>query len=90
MVQKRSIGIAVVLAMVALAAFGQAKVALKGAPAPFDGKKQLHFALVRQMVEGEFRPGPSARLHFSASSSPCSVRTWTTRPRPTSSTRPSR
>ncbi len=32
----------------------RAEVALKGAPAPFDGKKQLHLALIRQMVEGEF------------------------------------
>lgn len=27
---------------------------LDGAPAPFDGSKQVHFALIRQMVEGEF------------------------------------
>ncbi len=27
---------------------------LEGAPAPFDGSKQVHIALVRQMVEGEF------------------------------------
>ncbi len=27
---------------------------LPGAPAPFDGSKQVHIALVRQMVEGEF------------------------------------
>ena len=27
---------------------------LKGAPAPFDGSKQVHIALIRQMVEGEF------------------------------------
>lgn len=30
------------------------KVVLKGAPKPFDGKKEIHIALVRQMVEGEF------------------------------------
>lgn len=27
---------------------------LDGAPAPFDGSKKVHFALIRQMVEGEF------------------------------------
>lgn len=27
---------------------------LEGAPAPFEGSKQVHFALIRQMVEGEF------------------------------------
>lgn len=27
---------------------------LEGAPAPFDGTKKIHFALIRQMVEGEF------------------------------------
>ena len=27
---------------------------LEGAPAPFDGSKQVHIALIRQMVEGEF------------------------------------
>lgn len=27
---------------------------LKGAPAPFNGEKKIHFALIRQMVEGEF------------------------------------
>ena len=27
---------------------------LKGAPAPFDGSKNVHIALIRQMVEGEF------------------------------------
>ncbi len=32
----------------------KAGVALPGAPAPFDGSKQVHIALVRQMVEGEF------------------------------------
>jgi len=31
-----------------------AGTALTGAPAPFDGSKQIHIALVRQMVEGEF------------------------------------
>ena len=30
------------------------KKGLAGAPAPFDGSKQVHIALVRQMVEGEF------------------------------------
>jgi simple sugar transport system substrate-binding protein len=29
-------------------------MALPGAPAPFDGSKEVHIALVRQMVEGEF------------------------------------
>lgn len=29
-------------------------LALDGAPAPFDGKKEVHIALIRQMVEGEF------------------------------------
>ena len=29
-------------------------VKLEGAPAPFDGSKKVHFALIRQMVEGEF------------------------------------
>jgi len=28
--------------------------ALEGAPAPFDGTKKVHIALIRQMVEGEF------------------------------------
>jgi simple sugar transport system substrate-binding protein len=32
----------------------KAGVALPGAPAPFDGSKEVHIALVRQMVEGEF------------------------------------
>lgn len=32
----------------------KAGVALPGAPAPFDGSKEVHVALVRQMVEGEF------------------------------------
>ncbi|MBI9103723.1 MAG: sugar ABC transporter substrate-binding protein [Spirochaetales bacterium] len=32
----------------------KAGTALAGAPAPFDGSKQVHIALVRQMVEGEF------------------------------------
>ncbi len=47
---------ALVLAVALVATGAQAvdKVNLKGAPAPFDGKKQLHFALIRQMVEGEF------------------------------------
>jgi simple sugar transport system substrate-binding protein len=27
---------------------------LEGAPAPFDGSKEVHIALIRQMVEGEF------------------------------------
>ena len=27
---------------------------LKGAPAPFDGSKEVHIALIRQMTEGEF------------------------------------
>ena len=27
---------------------------LPGAPAPFNGSKQIHIALIRQMVEGEF------------------------------------
>ena len=47
---------ALVLAAALFASGAQAadKVTLKGAPAPFDGKKQLHFALIRQMVEGEF------------------------------------
>jgi simple sugar transport system substrate-binding protein len=27
---------------------------LKGAPAPFDGSKKIHIALIRQMTEGEF------------------------------------
>ena len=27
---------------------------LEGAPAPFDGSKKLHFALIRQALEGEF------------------------------------
>lgn len=27
---------------------------LEGAPAPFDGSKKVHFALIRQIVEGEF------------------------------------
>ncbi|MBU0927575.1 MAG: sugar ABC transporter substrate-binding protein [Spirochaetes bacterium] len=30
------------------------KVVLKDAPKPFDGSKQVHIALIRQMVEGEF------------------------------------
>lgn len=29
-------------------------VGLKGAPAPFDGSKEVHIALIRQMTEGEF------------------------------------
>ena len=54
MAQARRIGTSLTLALATVAAFGQAPVTLKGAPAPFNGKKQVHFALVRQMVEGEF------------------------------------
>jgi len=51
---RRYISTSLCLALTAVTAFGQGNVQLKGAPAPFNGKKQLHFALVRQMVEGEF------------------------------------
>ena len=33
---------------------GSSVTKLEGAPAPFDGSKKMHFALIRQMVEGEF------------------------------------
>ncbi len=51
----------VVLLMLVVAAMAfangnseKAGMALPGAPAPFDGSKAVHIALVRQMVEGEF------------------------------------
>ena len=33
---------------------GSSVTKLDGAPAPFDGSKKLHFALIRQGLEGEF------------------------------------
>ena len=52
------LGLALMLAMTAAFANGQQDAAagkgLPGAPAPFDGSKQIHVALIRQMVEGEF------------------------------------
>lgn len=50
-IRKALISIACVLALAGSIARADA---LKGAPAPFDGKKQIHIALIRQMVEGEF------------------------------------
>ena len=49
--QAARIGTTLTLALATAAAFGQAN--LKGAPAPFNGKKQVHFALVRQMRGGK-------------------------------------
>ena len=46
----KSVGIAAGLT----AGLGGSAYALDGAPAPFDGKKEVHIALIRQMVEGEF------------------------------------
>jgi len=47
----------VVLSMVLGLMFGANSAlanGLKGAPAPFDGSKKIHVALIRQMTEGEF------------------------------------
>lgn len=55
---KKSIFILFNLIIIVLMGCGQNKGAnvtkLEGAPAPFDGSKKVHFALIRQMVEGEF------------------------------------
>lgn len=60
---KRKLTIAIVaIAVVAMLFTGCAKkadaasgkVVLKDAPKPFDGSKEIHIALIRQMVEGEF------------------------------------
>ncbi len=51
----------IVLALLLVGAFAfaggqeeQTQGKLVGAPAPFDGSRQIHVALIRQMVEGEF------------------------------------
>lgn len=43
-----------IVALAFAANTARAAAPLQGAPAPFDGKKQIHIALIRQMVEGEF------------------------------------
>ena len=50
----RKILISLACALALAGSNARAEGALKGAPAPFDGKKQIHLALIRQMVEGEF------------------------------------
>lgn len=52
---KKRLSLAVVLMVVGLIFAGSALAGkLKGAPAPFDGSKKVHIALIRQTVEGEF------------------------------------
>ena len=55
---KKSIFILFNLIIIVLIGCGQNKgtnvTKLEGAPVPFDGSKKVHFALIRQMVEGEF------------------------------------
>lgn len=51
--------VALLMLLIAGMAFANGKsekagAGLAGAPAPFDGSKKVHIALVRQMVEGEF------------------------------------
>ena len=57
---KKSVSILLNLIFIVLISCGQnansgsSVTKLEGAPAPFDGSKKVHFALIRQMVEGEF------------------------------------
>jgi simple sugar transport system substrate-binding protein len=52
---KRKMYLCVAMVIVALISSTAAFAGkLEGAPAPFDGSKQVHIALIRQMVEGEF------------------------------------